>query len=354
MKSGSGRKSSRGIIQYLLERRVLKHILFWLAILIFFTVWNSSVWGLKKSLIINFIYLCTDIPVVYIIIYYLWPKYFMNNRLLLFISGMIILYTISIFYARIMKYHFLPLLDIVELRTPFVRDAAYSIMVVTMMAALALVFKLFEQNYRYIFREEETMKLKAEAELRLLRFQINPHFLFNSLISIQGLMYHNTKLADKMLTELSEFLRYTLRYNKQIYVPLKNEIDIIEKYFDIEKIRFGDKLSFTFRIDPEALEIEILCFILQPLVENAIKHGMKSNLEGVKVITRAEIVSGWLTITIMNTGKLDRDNIKMGTGIRNVMERLENAYPASHKFEIIQADDQVHAIIKIKLKHEHL
>jgi len=350
MKSGSGSKNSRGIIQYLLERRVLKHILFWLVILIFFTIWNSSVWGLKKSLIINFVYLCTDIPAVYIVIYYLWPKYFIKSRFLLFVSGLIILYTILILYGRIMKYHFLPMLDITEVRMPFIRDASYSIMVVTMMTALALVFKLFEQNYKFIFREEETMKLKAEAELRLLRFQINPHFLFNSLISIQGLMYHNTKLADKMLTELSEFLRYTLRYNKQIYVPLKNEIDIIEKYFDIEKIRFGDKLKFTFRISPETMEIKVLCFILQPLVENAIKHGMKSNPEGVRVITEAEIISGWMRITVMNTGKLDNDNIKMGTGIKNVRDRMENAYPGSHKFEIIQINNWVHAIVKIKVR----
>jgi sensor histidine kinase YesM len=349
MKIEPGKRKRIDIIQYLLERRVLKHILFWLAILIFFTIWNSSVWSLKKSLILNFIYLCTDIPVVYIILYFLWPKYFMKNRLLIFFSGMIILYSVSIFYARIMKYHVLPLLDIVEPRTPLIRDAAYSIMVITMMAALALVFKLFEENYRYVFREEETMKLKAEAELRLLRFQINPHFLFNSLISIQGLMYHNTKLADKMLTELSEFLRYTLRYNKQIYVPLKNEIDIIEKYFDIEKIRFGDKLHFTFRIDPEALDIKVLCFILQPLVENAIKHGMKSNPEGVTVFVQAEVISGWLTLTIMNTGKLESENIKMGTGIKNVRERLENAYRGNHKFGINQVNDWVHAIIKIKV-----
>jgi two-component system LytT family sensor kinase len=173
-----------------------------------------------------------------------------------------------------------------------VRDAAYSIMVVTMMIALALVFKLFEQNYNNIYKEEETMKLKVEAELRLLRFQINPNFLFNSLISIQGLMYHNTKLADTMLTELSEFLRYTLRYNKQIYIPLKNEIDIIEKYFVIERISFGDKLKFTFRIDPDTLEIKVLCFILQPRVENAIKQGMKSDSKGVKVITETEMISG--------------------------------------------------------------
>jgi len=217
-----------------------------------------------------------------------------------------------------------------------------------MMVALALVFKLFEENYRYNFREEETRKLKAEAELRLLRFQINPHFLFNSLISIQGLMYHNTRLADKMLTELSEFLRYTLRYNKLLYVPFKNEIEIIEKYLDIEKIRFGDKLSFTFRIDPETRDIKVLCFILQPLVENAIKHGMKSNPEGVKIFIRAEMDSAWFKITIMNTGKFDGDNIKMGTGIKNVRERLENAYPGRQEFNISQEGDWVNAIIKIK------
>ena len=98
------------------------------------------------------------------------------------------------------------------------------------------------------------------------------------------------------------------------------------------------------------MEIKVLCFILQPLVENAIKHGMKSNPEGVRVITEAEIISGWMRITIMNTGKLDNDNIKMGTGIKNVRDRMENAYPGSHKFEIIQINNWVHAIVKIKVR----
>lgn len=275
----------------------------------------------------------------------------MNNRLFVFFFGMIIIYTIQIFNTQLIKYHISPLLGIIEKKELFVADAANSMMVVTMMSAMALVIKLLENNYKFIIREEETKKLKAEAELKLLRFQINPHFLFNTLISIQGLMYHNTRLADRVLTELSEFLRYSLRYNQLLYVPLEEEIEIIEKFLTIQKIRFGDKVRFHFSIAPETKKIEVLCFFLQPLVENAIKHGMKTSDDGVKINIKSEKKESWLKLKIINTGKYEPDiNRVMGTGLTNVRERLESAYPDKHEFKIFQKEDEVHVIINLKIE----
>jgi len=341
-------KNGIRIIQYLSTRRRLKHVLFWMFILLFFSVFQSIEYGLKRVLISNAIYLLFDIPVVYIILYFLWPRYFVRNRLVLFLLGISVLFALAILYTWAIKYSLKPAIGLEISSQTFLIDATQSLLVVSLITVLALMFKLLEENYKYNFREEEYKKLRAEAELKLLRFQINPHFLFNTLISIQGLMYHNTRLADKMLTELSEFLRYTLRYNQLVFVPLKQEIEIIEKYLGIEKIRFGKKLKYNFSIDPKTIDMEVLCFLLQPLVENAIKHGMKSNPRGVEVVVRSEMNSDWLTIEIMNTGKLNLETIKLGTGIKNVKERLENAYPDNQRFNIMQKDNWVHTIIKIR------
>ncbi len=336
------------IIKYLAKRRKFKHIAFWICIVAFFTLFSSFENGFKEALVKNLLYLVTDIPLVYIILYYVWPRFFVKGRIFLSFVLVLSLLTGSLLYARFVKYDISPFLGFNVEPDSFFSDTLYSLVVLGFITGLALLLKLYEENFNIRLREEENKKLRAEAELKMLRFQINPHFLFNSLISIQGLMYHNTRLADKMLTELSEFLRYTLRYNQLVFVPLKQEIEIIEKYLGIEKIRFGKKLSYNFSIEPKTRDMEVLCFLLQPLVENAIKHGMKSNPQGVEVAIRSEMNSDWLTIEIMNTGKLNLETLKLGTGIKNVKERLGNAYPDNQRFNILQKDNWVHTIIKIR------
>ena len=196
-------------------------------------------------------------------------------------------------------------------------------------------------------RLNEVKYMAKEAELQMLRYQINPHFLFNTLNSIQGLMHHKAELADKMLTELSEFLRYTLSYNQLLYVPLRKEIEIIEKYFLIEKLRFGEQLNFRMEIEPETMDLKVLCFLLQPLIENAIKYGEKTTSDKPMIIFRTSKVNRELCLEVRNTGKLDTQKVESGTGISNVKERLRNAYQNKHSFEIYEEAGWVIVIIKI-------
>ncbi len=196
-------------------------------------------------------------------------------------------------------------------------------------------------------RLNEVKYMAKEAELQMLRYQINPHFLFNTLNSIQGLMHHNAKLADKMLSELSDFMRYTLRYNQLVYVPLKKEIEIIEKYLLIEKLRYGEQLNFRFEIEPETLDYKVLCFLLQPLIENAIKYGTKTTSDKPMIALHTSMVNKELCLEVRNTGKLDIQKLESGTGISNVKERLKNAYQNKHSFEIYEEDGWVLVIIKI-------
>jgi len=125
-------------------------------------------------------------------------------------------------------------------------------------------------------KTEKAYLQAREAELKLLRYQLNPHFLFNSLNSVQALIYENHELADKMLTKLSEFLRYSLEHKGKVFVSFKEEIEAIKKYLTIEKIRFEKNLEFYINSTAEANKCKILSFLLQPLIENAIKHGSKT------------------------------------------------------------------------------
>ena len=193
---------------------------------------------------------------------------------------------------------------------------------------------------------QETLLLAKEAQLQMLRYQINPHFLFNSLNSIQALMYKDTPLADDMLAEFSEFLRYTLKNKDEIYVPLEDEIEMISKYLYIEKIRFQDKLNYKIEMSDDTRKIKILSFLLQPFVENAIKYGMKCKQDVLSIDIQSYKHNNWLVITVENTGKWDNKDIRKGIGIENVKNRLENAYPEKHILRIIEENNRV----KIKLQ----
>ena len=160
----------------------------------------------------------------------------------------------------------------------------------------------------------------------MLRYQINPHFLFNSLNSIKALAFENPEQASFMITELSEFLRITLSYNDKIFIPVSEEIEIIEKYLTIEKIRFEERLDYNISVDSTLIDKKILCFITQPLVENAIKHGMAYKPDGIRLSVFFRQIDQCIAIEIVNEGKLIENGNSTGTGLKNVRERLENAY----------------------------
>jgi sensor histidine kinase YesM len=189
-----------------------------------------------------------------------------------------------------------------------------------------------------------------EAQLQMLRYQINPHFLFNSLNSIKALIYENPAQAGHMLTEFSEFLRTTLIFKDRIYIPVSEEIDIIEKYLSIEKIRFEERLEYKITYDKDLLNNEILCFITQPLVENAIRHGLANNPAGLKLNIDFSLDKENMVIKIENNGSLDENGTSKGTGINNIIDRLNTAYQDQYDFSIIEKDHFVKVRLVVPVK----
>jgi LytS/YehU family sensor histidine kinase len=143
-------------------------------------------------------------------------------------------------------------------------------------------------------------EMVRESELNLLKSQINPHFLFNSLNSISSLTITNPEQAREMTIKLSDFLRYSVSMGNSRFSTLGKEMEHIRKYLDIEKVRFGTKLQYTFTIDEACLDCEIPVMILQPLYENAVKHGVYESTGEVTVQTTTRSVNGYLEILITN------------------------------------------------------
>jgi two-component system, LytTR family, sensor kinase len=208
-------------------------------------------------------------------------------------------------------------------------------------------YKLTEDLNREKEKYQRSLLQAKDAQLQMLRYQINPHFLFNSLNSVQALMYKNTTQADEMLTEFSEFLRYTLENKDELYVSLDQEIEMLSKYLYLEKIRFQEKLQYQIDIRDQTGNLRVLSFLLQPFVENAIKHGISKTAAPLKIQITSERMDRKLLITIRNSGKWKEPGKGNGIGIPNVRNRLENAYPGRYALSIAEKDHWV--IVELKL-----
>ena len=181
-------------------------------------------------------------------------------------------------------------------------------------------YKHFEEKKS---REEQLKKLVKEAELKALKAQLNPHFLFNSLNSISSLIISDPPDAREMLTKLSDFLRYSLRNNNESLLPLEDEIKNMKRYLDIEKVRFGERLNTEFHIPVECYNWPIPAMLLQPIYENAIKHGLYESIEPVNIQTSCSIKDGILILSVINNYDPDCTPQKgTGVGLENVRNKL--------------------------------
>lgn len=218
-----------------------------------------------------------------------------------------------------------------------------------------LLFIMYYYIMLYYEDLQEKLKIEAElhglvqqAELNALKSQINPHFLFNSLNSISSLTITNPDKAQDMVIKLSDFLRYSLSHDKNEKASLKQEFENLQRYLDIEKIRFGKRLNFSTEIPAKCLNQQIPNMILQPLIENAIKHGVYHSTEEVLVELKCTEKDNFVIIEISN--EYDPDAVKkvgQGIGLSNIKKRLQLIYHRQDLLEIIAEKIVFRAIIKL-------
>ncbi len=196
--------------------------------------------------------------------------------------------------------------------------------------AAFLVVMAFNRGWWPIFqlekRETHARALAAQAQFEALRAQINPHFLFNSLNSIAQLISTDPAQAEKCVERLAEVFRYLLRTSNQNFVSLGDELEIADAYLDIERARFGDRLQVSLRVDEALRRRWVPPLILQPLVENAVRHGVSCKIGGGEVWIAARLVGDELELTVGDTGvgiAGEADSaFTRGVGLRNVHDRL--------------------------------
>jgi two-component system, LytTR family, sensor kinase len=221
---------------------------------------------------------------------------------------------------------------------------------VILYAFVLVIGHVLESREHFAQQQTETARLNeqlSKAQLQALRRQIEPHFLFNTLNGISGLIRENRNDdAVGMIAALSSMLRRAVDDSSRIEVQLSEEIEILEKYLEIQKMRFADRLRVSLEVPKELMAARVPSLILQPMVENAVKHGIAKRAQGGAVQIGAERLNGTLTIRIANDGPSLAENWRSGTGITNVRSRLESLYGNRFAFEM---ENRSHGGVEVRL-----
>lgn len=195
----------------------------------------------------------------------------------------------------------------------------------------------------------ELQNLLKESEINLLRFQINPHFLFNSLNSVSSLIMTRPHEANKMIISLSEFMRYSLNSSGKVMSTLDEEMKHCNDYLAIEKVRFGSGLVTDICMEENTLSYPVPAMMIQPLVENAIKHGMNDNTEGITITINSSIKDGVLRLEVINpfSSNTETKSKGTGTGIKNIRNRLAKIYGRNDLLTISIEENRFHVTINL-------
>jgi sensor histidine kinase YesM len=227
-----------------------------------------------------------------------------------------------------------------------------------------VLFYLLSVSFYYVLmaveasREAEARALQAsilarEAELKALKAQVNPHFLFNSLNSISALTSSDPVKAREMCVLLGDFLRRTLGLGEKSTIPLEEELALVRLFLAVEKVRFGARIRMDENIENEAMGVPVPPLLLQPLVENAVVHGIAHLVEGGSVRLDVKAVNGFLSVVVENTFDPDAPpRRKGGVGLANVRQRLATRYGKQATFEAGADGDQFRVAITLPTEQE--
>ena len=337
---------------------VISHMLFWVVVYFFYTYFlgygsNNTEYVNKFSLFL----MPVTIGVSYFFLYFLIPNYLLTKKQALFFLYSIYTFIVSA-YLIILSILY-ALVFLIELNSdetsPLTKTLPFIILGVYFVVFMVIIFGLVLHNYKSIVKNEDlkskflqTQLQLKEQELKFLKMQIHPHFLFNSLNTIYGFALKKENKTPEMILKLSNLLDYILYQVKKPKVSLNEEIAHIEEYIDLEKMRFRDSLNIKFKSEIDDEYVQIPPMLLIPFVENAFKHG--NIIDGfLTVQVENKMVDGQLEFSIRNTSLNDvSKEIEGGIGLENIQKRLDLLYPNNYQLNIERNDKwfKVNLIIK--------
>lgn len=342
--------------------RVGKHILFWLAFITFFAVlYGSFNEDYFKQFQIQLLYLPEKLLATYLTIYFLLPRYLLKEKYLTFFSLLGLILLISGYIHWVTAYFieiplFWPEADWGPLWYPnkILKSATYVYPVVV----LATLIKFFKHWYKYQQATQQLVEDKLSAELKFLRSQIHPHFLFNTLNNLYALTLKKSDTAPEVVLKLSHLLNYMLYECNTDRVPLSKEIELIENYVSLEKLRYGDRLDVSFNVSGLNGDHVIAPMLILPFVENSFKHGVSDETDNAWVSIDLAIKNGQMILKIDNSKSNDISHdgqkYREGIGLQNVKRRLQLSYEGNYDLKILDTDESYLVVLKIGLDNKSI
>jgi len=332
-----------------LRNRILRHIVFWVCIYLFDVFlfgFDSERYGLFFKIVL------LEMPglmiLAYFIMYWAIPK-FLERRYVEMSAGML-----SVFLACSFGVHILFILVSYYPENIGLWDVSKILIrgfYLFANAAIAVIIKLtllWYNNQRRVMDMEST---RLESELKSLREQINPHFLFNTLNNLYGLVERSPAKAKDMIAGLSRILHFMLHESNQVAVSMNEEIETIKDYITLEKVRYDEGLSVAFNIAPECAHLRIAPLMLFPFIENSFKHGASETIGSAWINIDLSVYRGTFIFKVENSKyrKLMPSSNGQGIGLANTRRRLELVYGADHSLQVLDSPDAYLVILKIKL-----
>jgi hypothetical protein len=356
--------------------RIGRHLAFWIFWWLFqgflyaFAPIDSDLSYLHKlvlSMLDSLVFLGIHIFLAYSLMYFVVPVYLLKNKYLATSIWVLVLFVVtgalSSFTARNMigpaRYWLASLWGISAREVePFHRSFFVGLLAglrggITI-AGLAVAIKLMKHWYIKEQRNLQLQKENMESRLQLLKAQVHPHFLFNTLNNIYSYTQDTSAVASQLVLGLSDMLRYILYEGDQAFVPLSKELKMIEEYIGIEKIRYGNKLELQIDLPGDTGDLRVAPLLLLPFVENCFKHGTSDILEHPWLSLQATLDDGIMTMKLLNgkpPGKTVKKAQAAGIGIGNVRKRLELVYPGRHQLTVTNDADVFIVNLKLTLTH---
>ncbi|HEY0056611.1 MAG TPA: histidine kinase [Pedobacter sp.] len=234
------------------------------------------------------------------------------------------------------------------------KDMGFSAMVALIVCTMSYMY--FSQKERLTAKIQEKeldmlrlREMKTQAELATLHSKINPHFLYNSLNSIASLIHEDPDKAESMTLKLSKLFRNSINQGQESMIKIKDEVEIVKTYLEIEKVRFGDRIDFEFDVDEETMEHLVPRFLLQPLVENALKHGLAQVAGQGKLIISIGKVGERLRVAVSDNGKEFPKELEVGYGLQSTYDKLNLLYGKDYDLHILnEPEKQIEILLPLR------
>ncbi len=335
-----------------------RHLMFWIAVLVYFiiTIEIEYFGSYKKAIEANVILVFIQIITAYSCLRFLIPNYLISKRYVQFSIGLLLLLVVTfIFFVCIKEFYYQPKyfegdeLAVYDSKKEFWNHifniqifASKSVKFLTP-TTLLVIAKNFKDQQAYLQLNEQ----KKSAELATLKHQLNPHFLFNTLNNLYALTINKSDEAPEVITKLSEMLDYMLYGCNDKYVALQKEIELIENYLALEKIRYGKRVVIEFTKNVKD-DVKIAPLILLTFIENAFKHGVSQELKEAYIHIRIALKEDYIYFDITNSIAKNRvSKNKENIGLANVKKQLELLYNENHSLDI--KEDEECFILHLKL-----